>query len=164
VVEVARAVPEADFHLVGGTEGDLARLRAAADGAANLFFHGFVPPARVPAYHARFSAVLLPAGRRVETSGGGGDIAPWMSPLKLFEYMGGGKPMVASALPVLREVLRHGENALLASPDDPAAWAAAIRELAADPALGRRLAERAREDFLRGYTWRARAERVLADV
>jgi hypothetical protein len=28
----------------------------------------------------------------------------------------------------------------------------------------RRLADRAREDFLRGYTWRARAERVLADV
>jgi len=164
VVEVARAVPEADFHLVGGTEGDLARLRAEAGAAPNLFFHGFVPPARVPAYHARFGAVLLPAGRRVEASGGGGDIAPWMSPLKLFEYMGGGKPLVASDLPVLREVLRHGENALLAAPDDPAEWAAAIRELARDSACASRLAERAREDFLAGYTWRARAERVLADV
>lgn len=164
VVEVARAVPEADFHLVGGTEADLARLRAEANGAANLFFHGFVAPARVRAYHARFGAVLLPAGRRVEASGGGGDIAPWMSPLKLFEYMGAGKPLVASDLPVLREVLRHGENALLAAPDAPAAWASAIRSLARDPDGGRRLAEQARRDFLAGYTWRARAERVLADV
>jgi glycosyltransferase involved in cell wall biosynthesis len=163
VVEVARGVPEADFHLVGGTEADLARLRADAGDAPNLFFHGFVPPARVPAYHARFGAVLLPAGRRVQV-GGGGDIAPWMSPLKLFEYMGGGKPLVASDLPVLREVLRDGENALLAAPDQPAQWAEAIRALARDPARGRRLAERARADFLAGYTWRARAERVVADV
>ena len=85
-----------------------------------------------------------------------------MSPLKLFECMGVGKPLVASDLPVLREVLRHGENALLADPGAPEA--SAIRGLAREPARGRRLVGRARADFLAGYTWRARAARVLADV
>jgi glycosyltransferase involved in cell wall biosynthesis len=82
------------------------------------------------------------------------------SPLKLFDYMAAGVPIVASDLPSLREVLRDGENALLVPPEDPAAVAKAIDRILGDPALARRLAARAREDAS-AYTWDERAAQLL---
>ena len=55
------------------------------------------------------------------------------SPLKLFDYMAAGVPIVASDLPALREVLRHEQNALLATPGDPDSFAAAVQRILADP-------------------------------
>jgi glycosyltransferase involved in cell wall biosynthesis len=78
------------------------------------------------------------------------------SPLKAFEAMAAGRPIVASDLPSSREVLRHGENALLVPPGDAAALAAALRRLADDPALAARLARGAFEEAPR-YSWDARA-------
>ena len=72
-----------------------------------------------------------------------------MSPLKVFEYMAAGKPVLASDIPALREILRDGETALLLPPGEPEAWAAA-------------LGARARAVFLSEYTWDARAARILA--
>ena len=85
------------------------------------------------------------------------------SPLKLFEYMAAGRPIVASDLPSLREVLRHGDNAWLVQPDDPAALAQGIQHLLAEPALAARLAAQAQEE-VQAYTWEQRAERILSFV
>jgi len=82
------------------------------------------------------------------------------SPLKLFDYMAAGAPIVASDLPALREVLQDNVNALLARPGDPDAFAEAVRRLLADPALASRLGAQARVDVLR-YCWEARAEALL---
>ncbi len=83
------------------------------------------------------------------------------SPLKLFEYMASGRPIVASDLASLREVLRNGKNALLVEPGNPQALAAGIQRLKDDAALGRRLAEQAMQD-VREFTWARRAERLEA--
>src|SRR4029079_715197 len=83
------------------------------------------------------------------------------SPLKLFEYMASGRPIVASALPSLREVLRDGENALLVEPGNPPAFVAAISRLKDDPALAAQLAAQARRD-VEDFTWVRRAERLEA--
>ena len=85
-----------------------------------------------------------------------------MSPLKLFEYMAAGKPILASDIPALREVLRDGETALLLPPGDAQAWAAAARRLLADPPAATALGARAQADFLATYTWEARATGILA--
>ena len=81
-------------------------------------------------------------------------------PLKLFEYMAAGVPILATDLPSIREVLRHGENAWLIPPGDPKALAEGIRHLLENPELARRLAERARGDVQK-YTWKHRAETIL---
>ncbi len=160
LVELARRLPEATLHAVGGAPADLARLRGAA-APPNFVLHGYVPPARLPAYYRAFDLLLMPYERRVETALGRTDTSAWMSPLKMFEYMAAGRPIVSSDLPVLREVLEDGRNALLAPPGDAGAWEAAVRRLLADADLGRRLAAAALADFERGHTWDARAREVL---
>ncbi|MBX6741141.1 MAG: glycosyltransferase family 4 protein [Acetobacteraceae bacterium] len=161
VEALAAALPECDLHVVGGTERDLAVWRARCAGRANLHLHGHVPHARVPAYLARFDLLLAPPAPSV-ASAAGREIGRWMSPLKLFEYMAAGKPILASDIPALREILRDGETALLLPPGQPQAWAAAARRLLRDAAGAAALGARARAAFLATYTWEARAARILA--
>jgi glycosyltransferase involved in cell wall biosynthesis len=87
--------------------------------------------------------------------------AAYTSPLKLFEYMASGRPMVASDLPALREVLRPDANAVLVEAGDAGALAAGLARVLADAALAARLAAQARED-VRAWTWDRRAERIEA--
>jgi glycosyltransferase involved in cell wall biosynthesis len=161
VAALAAALPECDLHAVGGTEADLMRWRARCAGQPNLHLHGHVPHARVPAWLARFDLLLAPPAPSV-ASAAGREIGRWMSPLKLFEYMAAGKPILASDIPALREVLRDGETALLLPPGEVAAWAAAARGLVAAPARAAALGARAQAVFLANYTWQARAQRILA--
>ena len=74
--------------------------------------------------------------------------------------MGARRPIVASDLPSIREVLRHHENAVLVSPDDPKALAEGILRAAQDSGLAQRLADTAYTE-VRQYTWDARAEKIL---
>jgi glycosyltransferase involved in cell wall biosynthesis len=86
-----------------------------------------------------------------------------MSPMKIFEYMAAGKPMLVSDMPVLREVLCDRENALLVPCADIDSWVAAIDTMA-DPRIRARIGECARRDFLQKHTWKRRAEHVLKDT
>ncbi|BAM02789.1 putative glycosyltransferase [Phycisphaera mikurensis NBRC 102666] len=114
---------------------------------------GFVPPREVPALLGATDLVLLPYQPRLAHAGS-------ISPIKLFEAMAAGRPVIASDLPAIREVVRDGVNGLLVPPADADAWAAAVARLRADPGLARRLADAARTDAA-AYAWPQRA-RVVA--
>ena len=75
------------------------------------------------------------------------------------ERVSDGRPIVASDLPSIGEVLEDGANALLVPPGDAKALAAAITKLLSEPELARRLAARAFED-VKAYSWDRRAERI----
>lgn len=119
----------------------------------NVTFTGFVAPSAVPRYLAAADVLVMPTTEDLA-------YAAYTSPLKLFEYMATGTPVVASDLPVLREVLTHGENALLYPSRDATALAGAVRRLWSEPTLGHALADRAWRD-VQHYGWRARASRIL---
>src|SRR5262249_7497624 len=84
------------------------------------------------------------------------------SPLKAFEAMAAGRPIVASDLPSTREVLRHGETAWLVPPGDPAALAEGLVRLMEDRALATAPARTARARA-GACAWPARG-RALVDV
>ena len=86
--------------------------------------------------------------------------AYFASPLKLFEYMAAGTPIVATDLPSIREILRHGENGWLVEPGDPEALAEGIRMLLDQRDLRRKLTEAARRD-VQPHTWDRRAAKIL---
>jgi glycosyltransferase involved in cell wall biosynthesis len=151
--------PEVIVAIVGGTPADLVSFRAFLDleRLERVHVAGYVPPAEVPVWLAAADGLALP------NSAGEAISAQYTSPLKLFEYMAARRPMVASDLPSLREVLRHDENALLVPPDDPQALAAGLQTLLDDPARAARLANAAWED-VQGRTWDARAAAAAAFV
>ena len=80
------------------------------------------------------------------------EVTRLVPPLKLVEAMGIGRPVVASDLPPLAEIVAPGETGLLTPPQDPAALAAAIGSLLDDADRRDDLAARART-FAAGRTW-----------
>lgn len=92
----------------------------------------------------------------------GGDTAAFASPMKVFEYLASGRAILASDLPVIREVLNES-NSMLLPPEDTAAWIDALGTLMADPGQRNWLAAHALEDASQ-YSWVTRAERALAGL
>ena len=135
------------------------RERAKSLGATRIRFEGYQPPARVPLYLFAADVLAMPYGKRVMTPSGE-DIAEWISPMKLFEYLAAGRPIVSSDLPVLRRVLTHERNALLSAADDAAELRTSIERILREPALAERLAAAACQTAGR-YTWAARAKHIL---
>jgi glycosyltransferase involved in cell wall biosynthesis len=119
-----------------------------------MHFKGFVTHTLVPEYLLASDVLLMPYSRKCEN-------VEWMSPLKLFEYMTSGCPIVATDLPALRKHLDNGRNALLVQPDDPGALGGGIKTIMNDRIYGSRLAEAARQD-VSNYTWYNRAREILS--
>jgi glycosyltransferase involved in cell wall biosynthesis len=163
ILDVARRLPDHDFELVGGNEQDLARWRAQGL-PANVVLAGFVPPAQLRERYASFDVLLMPHPKKGVAAATGIDISRWTSPMKMFEYMASGTPIIASDLPVLAEVLHHESNALIAPAGDAMAWEQSVRRLCSDRPLARALAERAYRDLVRDYTWDARVKKIFAEL
>lgn len=161
IESLARGLPEVLFLVIGGTERDIADKRAG-NTSPNLRFLGHVPHPVARAAMNSADVLLMPYQVKVSIGLAGSDTARWMSPMKMFEYMASGTAFVASDIEVLREVLNDGENVLLVPPAEIDAWRAAIVKLRGDMALREALARRAYDDYQTHYTWRRRAERILA--
>jgi glycosyltransferase involved in cell wall biosynthesis len=150
-------VEDAELVVVGGLppEPDLERVKRLVQARGledRVRFTGFLPPPELPGEVVKADLFAIPL-LDSETA------RLFTSPLKLFEAMASGRPIVASDLPSIREVLTHEKNALLVPPGDARALARAIDRLAKDAALSRALAGRARED-VGAFTWDARAAAI----
>lgn len=84
----------------------------------------------------------------------------YFSPLKLFEYMACGAPVVASAVGQIAEVVRDGVTGFLCPPGDMDAFEAACDRLLSDPSLRHSVGEAAAREVGERYTWDANARRV----
>lgn len=133
------------FLLAGGAAGSPAvrrleaRIRAAGQ-EPRVLLAGRVPHEEIPQLLAAVDIAVMPWTNE------------YGSPLKLFEYMAMGKAIVAPDRPVIREILEDEVEALLAG-ESADALAEAIRRLATDPALRRRLAASVRRRVEMEHNW-----------
>lgn len=161
IIEAMAAVrPQVLFLVFGGNDADVT-ARRAANCCANLVFVGHVPHPLARQAMTAVDVLLMPYQASVSIGVAGHDTARWMSPMKMFEYLASGVPVISSDLPVLREVLRDGGNALLAAPDQPSSWLSALDRLLAAPELCAALGHAGHADYLGHYTWTQRARRLL---
>jgi glycosyltransferase involved in cell wall biosynthesis len=134
------------------------RERAQAAGLENLTLHGFVSNQELPLLQAACDVLMMPYGREISVSSGG-NTARFASPMKVFEYLATGRPILSSDLPVLREVL-DSSNAILLPPENLEAWDAALKSLQADASRIAALSAAAKKSA-QGFTWINRAERSI---
>jgi glycosyltransferase involved in cell wall biosynthesis len=158
ILDLAARQPDITFVIAGGRDKDAAQVRAQAADLPNVLLAGFIPNTELPTWQAAGDVLLMPYQRAVSGSSGG-DIAAYLSPMKLFEYLACGRPILSSDLPVFREVLDE-HLAVLLPPEDVNAWAAALQNLAGDPDRRHTMGRQGRA-VAGGYSWRARAERIL---
>lgn len=86
--------------------------------------------------------------------------AYYTSPMKLFEYMATGNPIIASDLPSIKEILSHNQNALLCTSGDIQAIADSIKLLLENPEFSDKIAQQALLD-VQNNTWYARANKII---
>ncbi len=141
------------FVFVGGTEYDIKKFKEKAEGLRNVLILGHKPHKDIPFYLKAADVLILPNSAKEEIS------RSYTSPLKLFEYMASKKPIVASDLPSLQEVLNES-NAVLVKPDDPEKLTDGIRKILNDSDLGNRISDKAFSD-VKNYTWVKRARGIL---
>ena len=151
-----------EIHIIGGLEKDIKFWKSKIN-SKNIFFYGFIPHKEVSSYINALDVCLLPNQKIVLAHGSESskefmNISDFTSPLKLFEYMSHRKPIIASDLPVIREVLNE-KNSILLKCDDIELWINSIKNL---KNLKNRdlIANQALSDFY-NYSWKNRALLVL---
>ncbi|MBN1378993.1 MAG: glycosyltransferase family 4 protein [Gammaproteobacteria bacterium] len=163
IESLAERLPDTAFLVVGGNE-QMIEVRRASNPLENVKYIGYKSHPEAQRLMAVVDVLLMPYQKQVSIGVDGHDTARWMSPMKMFEYLASGTPIVSSDLPVLREVLRDHENALLAVSDDPESWLRCLIDLKKNPELARRLGQNGHACYLEKHTWQARANRILKMV
>ncbi|GAA1813557.1 glycosyltransferase family 4 protein [Nesterenkonia flava] len=147
----------------GPLREDLTALAAELGIRDRVVFHGAVPPQDVPQVMGRFDVATAPYPVPSDTQ------QHYFSPLKAYEYMAAGLPVVASEVGELPHLLSSEGPAdqaagLTVEPSNVNALADALRELAADAPRRQRLGRNARAAVVAHHSWRARAADVLGQA
>ncbi|MRS01814.1 glycosyltransferase family 1 protein [bacterium] len=153
LVKSANRLPGITFVIVGGDKEQIGNLSELVD-HKNVIFVGQVPPAKVPEYQCAADVLALPNVR-------GSEIDDVTSPMKLFEYIASGRPIVATDMPSLLEILEDGYNALISPAGDDVKLADNIRLLFDEPRIGEQLVENGKRD-LDKYSWDTRIRNISA--
>ncbi len=156
LAEAARLLPEALVVFVGGTDRDRQRFTERYKMHKTIRVIPTQPHAEIPHYLRSADVLVLPNTAREPLS------SLYTSPMKLFEYLASGRPVVASDLPSLREVVDES-CAVFARPDDPKDLARAIRSSIADRTSSDHKVRTAQRIAMQ-HTWEARARLVLEMV
>lgn len=155
--------PDVMFHIIGGNEKDIRYWKNELRKKTNVTFYGFMKPSDTIAYGLAMDILIAPYLRRVQGAGEKqfeSDLSNWMSPLKLFEYMSYKKPIIATDLPVLHDVL-NDNNSIMCNPDNINDWVDAINRLVDNKDEAQRIAETAFSEFNEKYTWDIRAKKIV---
>jgi glycosyltransferase involved in cell wall biosynthesis len=144
-----------------GDGPELARAKAEAAGATGIIFTGAMPHDRMPACLSAADIGVAPFDVAAHPPL---QVAFYWSPLKVFEYMATGLPVVAPAIPRLARILGPGQERLLYDAQAPGALAGALAYLADHGDERRRLGEAARARVCAEFSWSAHCRKLEAAI
>lgn len=134
---------------VGGPNDYVSKYLKESNGQAIIL--GDVPRKEMYKYMKSFDICAMPFPNTEH-------FAHNMSPLKTFEYMASGNPIIASNLPTIREILTDHKNALLVEPGSVQDLAKKLETLIINPREGKKLALNAYSEVAKKYSWVSRGK------
>lgn len=141
------------FVFVGGTDTDLELFKEKYFGVKNILIVGQKAHAEIPFYLSSADVLVIPNSGKVDVS------RLYTSPMKLFEYMASERPIIASDLPSLREVLNEN-NAVFFEPDNAKNLALTIEGLLVNKELMTNISRNAKNCVLK-YSWQERVKKII---
>lgn len=143
------------FVIIGGNIDDVNKYKERAREAEleNIIFFPFQKRNLIPSFLQCADALLLPNLPSTKES------INYTSPIKMFEYMASKKPIIASDLPSIREILNE-ENCLFFKPGNADDLINKLDLILANNVLAQKIGLRAYED-VRNHTWTKRAEKIV---
>jgi len=141
-----------ELIIVGGSNEVLDDFKKYVDdiGLEDIIFTGHIPKQETIKYVQKADILFLPNSAKDKMSF-------YTSPLKLFEYMAAKRPIIASNLPSICEILEDNKNATLFEPDNPKDLADKINWTLENDCTD--IVKQAFEDVQK-YTWDKRAENI----
>ncbi|MGO4588496.1 glycosyltransferase family 4 protein [Paenarthrobacter sp. 2TAF44] len=152
---LAPRLPQLKLVLVGdgtaapGLQDQVRRLGLSE----RTLFTGRVPPEQARLYHLALDIFVVPRKDLAVTRA--------VTPLKPVEALASGRPVVASNLDALREIVHDGVNGRVANAEDPGGLAEVLYELLDDDGLRKRLGAAGRQEVLATRTWQANAQAYI---
>ena len=148
--------PSAKLVLVGDgpTRQSIAQMVQNNGLQQSVIMTGAIAHSDVPDMLSIADIAVVPSAAVSASHGGTG------TPLKLFEYMAAGKPIVATALNQAAEVIQDGNNGLLVEAGEVNQFAEAILRLLKDPGERVRLGQNARRQAIELYSWEEYTKRL----
>jgi glycosyltransferase involved in cell wall biosynthesis len=116
-----------------------------------ITFTGFVSSEMVPSYLALADIFVIPDSNR------------HCSPVKLFEYMAMGKPIVAPAYDPIKAIIADGFDGVLFRPKDAADFQRSLTRILHDPAFAASLGNAAEKKVYGNHTWNHNARIIMRD-
>ena len=150
-----RSRPDVKFLLVGdGLERKKIESLISGKGLnSNIHLTGFRAPEDIPKILVASDVAILTIGNS--------PLSNMISPLKLFEYMAMGKPLVVTDTESVRELVKNGRNGMLVDTEDSGKVSAAILSLLDNPSLATEMGRRAKESIVPSYSWTSLAARFF---
>jgi glycosyltransferase involved in cell wall biosynthesis len=155
--ELSKKLPEQEFHIVGGKGREIEHWRQYVE-KDNVTFHGYVNHQKVGEYYKEMEIGIYPIQKELRA---GQKIFRWTSPLKIFEYMSYGIPVVCSRTPSISEVINDGENGFLVDPRNTKEWVYRLKKLANNHNMRYKMSKKAIEIHRSKYTWKSRVKKLL---
>jgi glycosyltransferase involved in cell wall biosynthesis len=121
----------------------------------SVFVQPAVPYHEVPALIAEADICLAPLGLNDR------NVTQGACPIKVLEYMASSRPLIASNIPIVRELVREDVDGLLFSPNSPDDLSQKVLLLLNDPELSKRLADFATERALTKFTWHESQKKLI---
>ncbi len=156
---ILAAFPEAQLHLIGPAKSRQQKglLKLAAKlglSQGEIRFVGSVPPREIPEQLRAASVCLAPLAYNDR------NVTQGCCPIKVLEYAAAARPIVASDLPVVRELLGEGET-LFFQPGDATDLARQVINLLSHPEAAQAMGERAARQVRQYFTWERAGDQLL---
>lgn len=155
ILSLKEMIEKIKLVIVGGSKDDVEFYKKFVKDnglEGRVIFTGMVKYKSVPLYLKSFDVLLAPFPKNEHYN-------YYMSPLKMFEYMAAGKPMVISDLPSIRDVLNDGD-CIFCQPGNVASLVGGVKRLFSDHDLAVKISENAQKKS-RLFTWDVRANKIL---